>query len=88
MNTPVEVLEAAFAALNIDDWSGFTDLCDPVSLRAFKTQTLYFHCDEGDEPYRIDADSLLETDPEMPRAVAEYQAAKMNEITSPARSRG
>ena len=84
MKTPVEVLEAAFAALNIDDWSGFADLCDPVSLRAFKTETLDFHVDDDDR-YEVEADDLIESEPDMPRAVAEYQAARMNQVMDPAR---
>ena len=83
MNTPTEVLDAAFAALNLDDWAGFTDLCDPVSLRAFKTETLEFHSDEGDS-YHIDVDDLLDSEPDMPREVAEYQVAKMNRYADPA----
>jgi hypothetical protein len=65
VNTPEEVLAAAFQALNFDDWAGFTDLCDPVSLRALKTETLHFHSDEDDDepPYHIDADTILDRSP-------------------------
>jgi hypothetical protein len=83
LNSPADVLAAAFAALNLDDWAGFTDLCDPVSLRAFKTETLDHYSDDRDD-YHVDADDLLETEPDMPREVAEYKAAKMNEVTSKA----
>jgi len=36
MTNPVKVVDAAFQALNLEDWGGLADLCDPVSLRAFK----------------------------------------------------
>lgn len=81
MNNPADVLAAAFAALNLDDWVGFTELCDPVSLRAFKSETLdHYSYDLAD--YHVEADDLLETEPDMPREAAEYQAARMNEVTS------
>ena len=38
METPVDTVNAVFAALNVGDWAVFTDLCDPVSLRAFKRE--------------------------------------------------
>jgi hypothetical protein len=83
VKTPAEVLDAAFAALNLDDWAGFTDLCDPISLRAFKTETLDFFADESD-CYHVDVDDLLDSEPDMPREVAEYEAAKMNRYAEPA----
>jgi hypothetical protein len=83
VNGPAEVLAAAFAALNLDDWSGFTNLCDPVSLRVFKRETLESYADET-EVYDVEADDLLESEPEMPREAAEYKAAQMNQITSKA----
>ena len=81
VNSPAEVLDAAIAALNLDDWAGFAALFDPVSLRAFKTETLDSYADEL-EDYHVEADDLLESEPDMPRDAAEYQAAQINEITS------
>jgi hypothetical protein len=83
VNNPAEVLDAALAALNFDDWAGFTALCDPVSLRAFKSETLEHYADDRDD-YHVEVEDLLESEPEMPREAAEYKAARMNEITSKA----
>ena len=80
---PADVLNAAFAALNLDDWAGFAELFDPVSLRAFKSDMLASYDDDVEE-YHIDADDLLEFEPDMPREAAEYKAARMNEVTSKA----
>ena len=40
MKTPAEVVQAAFNAINLDDWGTLADLSDPVSLRLFKEETL------------------------------------------------
>jgi hypothetical protein len=80
VDSPSAVLAAAFSALNIDDWAGFTELCDPVSLRAFKRETLEFYVDVDD--HHVEPEDLLDSEPEMPPEVAEYQAARMNEVTS------
>jgi len=38
MRTPAEVVQAAFDAINLEDWGGLAELCDPVSLRLFKEE--------------------------------------------------
>ena len=81
VNNPAAVLDAAFDALNLDDWAGFVELCDPVSLRAFKSETLDDYAEDRDE-YHVEAEDLLDHEPEMPREAAEYKAARMNEVTS------
>jgi hypothetical protein len=83
LRSPAEVLNAAFAALNLDDWAGFAALFDPVSLRAFKSETLESYEDSAHD-YHVDPEDLLDSEPEMPREAAEYQAARMNEVTSKA----
>jgi hypothetical protein len=40
MNTPADVVNAAFEAMNLEDWKALSDLCDPVSLRLFKKEIL------------------------------------------------
>ena len=40
MNSPEDVVAAAFAAINTEDWHGLTALCDPLSLAVFKKQTI------------------------------------------------
>src|SRR5689334_886713 len=81
--TPSEVLTAAFEALNLDDWAGFAALFDPVSLRAFKSEILESYLDEK-EIFNFEAEDILESNPDMPREAAEYEASKMNHVTSKA----
>jgi hypothetical protein len=40
MKTPAEVVQSAFDAINLEDWGGLGQLCDPVSLRLFKEEIL------------------------------------------------
>jgi hypothetical protein len=82
-DSPPHLLEAAISALNLDDWAGFAGLFDPVSLRVFKHDVLETYLEE-EEHFHFDADDLLEHEPDMPRAAAEYQASQMNQVTSKA----
>ncbi|MBA3341431.1 MAG: hypothetical protein H0W30_01030 [Gemmatimonadaceae bacterium] len=68
MKTPAETVKAAFDALNIEDWAGLMAACDPVSLRAFKRETVEDLSEE--KHYDITVDDLREIDPDMPREVA------------------
>lgn len=61
MMTPAEVVQAAFDAINLEDWGGLARLCDPVGLRLFKDEIL----DQSAETFRRfgkSADALLEID--------------------------
>jgi len=40
MKTPEDVVSAAFAAINLEDWHCLSALCDPLSLALFKKQTI------------------------------------------------
>ncbi|MGI9043556.1 MAG: hypothetical protein ACR2GK_05465 [Gemmatimonadaceae bacterium] len=82
MRSPVEVVNAVFAALNSADWAGLAELCDPVSLRAFKREILDEFPDTG-EGLSLDIESLMEAEPDLPREVAEYQLAQMNKYMDP-----
>jgi hypothetical protein len=82
VRTPVEVVNAAFTALNCEDWAGLADLCDPVSLRAFKREVLDGFPEDEDGLW-IDIDDLMEREPDMPREVAEYQLGRMNRYMDP-----
>src|SRR5689334_24254792 len=75
-------MTAAFAALNIDDLAGFIELCDPVSLRAFKREKIESYTVDLMD-YEFNADDLMESEPDLPPAVAEYQAARMNTTMDP-----
>jgi hypothetical protein len=81
---PEEVVDAAFEALNLEDWAGLADLCDPVSLRAFKREMLEDFCvpNDRDEATRED-DPDDEDDPEI-RAAIEHDLALMREWLNPA----
>lgn len=61
MKTPAEVVQAAFHAMNIEDWGGLADLCDPVSLRLFKAELLDQFA-ETSPRYGKSAESLFEID--------------------------
>jgi hypothetical protein len=84
VRTPLEVVNAAFAALNVEDWAGFASFCDPVSLRAFKREILE-EFGEYREPSSVaECDDLLEEeeDPDL-RAAIEHDLAVMDEWFNP-----
>ena len=61
MKTPAEVVQAAFDAINLEDWGPLAELCDPVSLRLFKEERL----DQATTTFRrfsTAADDAFETD--------------------------
>ena len=60
--TPIALFDAAIAALNAEDWSTAAELCDPVSLRAFRRR-LVERCTPQPQSYTID--QLLEVFPGM-----------------------
>ncbi|HZK79338.1 MAG TPA: hypothetical protein VFC35_10540, partial [Gemmatimonadaceae bacterium] len=68
-------------ALNLEDWSGLADLCDPVSLRAFKREMLE---DYGEEDAINEAIHELDPDydPEIQEAI-EHDVALIREWFNP-----
>jgi len=61
VNTPVEVVKAAFEAMNIEDWKTLGELCDQVALRVFKKELL----EKATNTFRVlsvDIDDLIEAD--------------------------
>ena len=84
MSHPSLIVENAVAALNNADWSGFIKLCDPVSIRRFKSDLVWQFSDHGySEP--LTAEDFMSDMPEMPREVAEYNVAEMERYGDPAR---
>jgi len=84
MTNPVKVVDAAFQALNLEDWAGLADLCDPVSLRAFKREILEEFCGSSDRDESTrEVDVVEEDDPEI-RAAIEHDLAILRESWDPA----
>jgi hypothetical protein len=85
VKTPLEVVNAAFDALNVEDWAGFAGFCDPVSLRAFKREILeefgeysgHWAGGEVDEEFEEDEDPELQ-------AAIDHDLALMDEWFGPA----
>ena len=81
-DTPEGAFRTAVTALNAGDWRSVAATCDPASLTAFKRQML-----EQFEPSRprptLTIEQLTRHDPELPRAVAEYQVAQFETMTDP-----
>jgi hypothetical protein len=60
MNTPRQIVTAAFDALRANDWKGLASLCDPLSLDAFKIEMLEEFGDRFGEPDPEESTSTLE----------------------------
>jgi hypothetical protein len=60
MNTPRQIVTAAFDALRANDWKGLASLCDPLSLDAFKIEMLEEFGDRLGEPDSEESASTLE----------------------------
>ena len=82
MKDPVKLFHAAVKGLEDERWRDVAELCDPVSLRAFKQSFL----SQFDTAGRINwtVEDLLRFSPQMPRAVAEYQLAQIERQADPA----
>jgi hypothetical protein len=72
---PLSLVCAAIEIVNTADWDAAAQLCDPISLVAFRRQLL-----EQFEPtaprFELTVEEYLRHSPEMPRAVAEYHMAQ------------
>src|SRR2546421_10802375 len=72
---PLVLFDATLNALNAEDWRGAAQLCDPVSLRAFKRHLLEQFAPE--KPAReLTIEDFLRHTPDKPRQVAEYELAQ------------
>lgn len=75
MSDPLSVFNAAVAAVNRGDWEEAASLCDPGSLSFFKRELLE-RVNAKQEPWTVEG--MLNFQPDMPPAVAEYQVAQFN----------
>jgi hypothetical protein len=82
MKDPVKLFHAAVQGIEQERWRDVAELCDPVSLRAFKQSFLSQFDTAGLITWTIE--ELLRFSPGMPRAVAEYQLAQIERQTDPA----
>ncbi len=80
---PLELFRAAVDAYIAGDYLGVARLADPVSLRVHKRLMLYFYGVRV-QPQVLTAEDILQSSPEMPRAVAEYQASQHQQLADPA----
>ena len=83
MSHPPQVITEAVAAIERGDWQAFISLCDPVSLRRFKNDLVWQLSDHGYSAGITVEDFMSET-PGMPREVAEYNVAQMEQYRDPA----
>ena len=82
--SPISVFQAVVDAIDREDWQAVASACDPVSLARFKRNILERL--EPGEPLRpFTVEGYMRGQPEMPRAVAEYQVARHNQAMDPAR---
>jgi hypothetical protein len=81
---PTRLFESAVVALRNEDWPGLARLCDPVSLRAFRRQTVE-HIAPAIAHVPLTAEALMKHSPDMPRAAAEYQVAQHQQYANPER---
>ncbi|HEY0997222.1 MAG TPA: hypothetical protein VGD77_14600 [Gemmatimonadaceae bacterium] len=86
---PVALVEAAIDAFRREAWDEVPPLCHPASLGAFKAQQVRQYDPRRKQP-AFTVEQLLRFDPDMPRAVAEYNVAQrdrfLREWQDPARA--
>ena len=81
---PLALFDAALTALNAEDWRAAAELCDTVSLRAFRRQLLEQFA--SDKPRReLTVEDFLLHSPGKPRQVAEYELAQHRRRADPRR---
>lgn len=82
---PLALFEAAVDAIVRQDWPAVARLCDSASLAEFKAEliALVSHRPTPDTSFK--AMDLMNINPSMPRAVAEWQAQRVREHQDPDR---
>jgi len=83
IHDPIELVDAAMAATNREDWHGVAALCDPASLAAFRRHMLDRLDPATIAPHEVTAESLQHGERPMPREVAEQFAAWRRERNDP-----
>ena len=82
MSNPSQVVSDAVAALNREDWETFISLCDPVSIRRFKSDLIWQFTSKGSAEDQT-IDDLLDEVPDTPRDSIESELARMSEYRDP-----
>jgi anti-sigma factor RsiW len=82
---PLVLFTAAVDAVNRQDWKGLAALCDPASLTEFRDELIGLVTRRPTPDASFRTIDLMRTDPNMPRAVAEWQAQRVREHRDPDR---
>lgn len=75
IDSPVSLVERAFALIDQEDWLAVAALCDPVSLRLFRREQLAEFSTPPSEP-TLTVEQYRRHHPEMPLDVAAYHVAE------------
>ena len=82
MSDPISIFRAAATAIESEAWDEAAALCDPATLSLYKREIL---SRLETSPYPWTAERLLQFEPDLPREVAEFQAARLAEEADPHR---
>jgi hypothetical protein len=82
---PLLLFNAAVDAIDRQDWPAVAALCDPASLTEFRNELLELVAPRPTPEGSVQTIDLMRTDPNMPRAVAEWQARRVREHQNPNR---
>ncbi len=82
MKDPLKLFRGAVTALEQERWGDVAELCDPLSLRAFKQSFLSQF--DGALQFSWTLEELIRFSPDMPRQVAEYQLTQIQRQSDPA----
>lgn len=80
---PLALFSAAVDAVERRDWSAVASLCDAASLAEFKADLLALVSRQPTPETSFKAIDLMNMNPSMPRAVAEWQAQRVREHQDP-----
>jgi hypothetical protein len=82
---PLALFDTAVHAVDRQDWRTLALLCDPASLAEFRDGLLALVTHRPTPDTGFKAIDLMKTDPNMPRAVAEWQARRVRDHYDPDR---
>jgi hypothetical protein len=82
---PLELFHDAVNAIDRQDWHAVAALCDPSSLTQFRDDLVSLVTRRRTPEESFKAIDLMRTDPNMPRAVAEWQAQRVRDHQDPDR---
>lgn len=85
LTDPLALFNDAVDAIDRADWPAVAALCDPASLEEFRDEMIALVTYQQTPEASFRAIDLMRTDPNMPRAVAEWQAQRVREHQDPVR---